>query len=76
MTGRSVDQDGIDSPHPAAFLALYDAFRALGCTTALDPADADDCASVADEAVRALTAAGLLVAPTARSLSTHGDRDA
>lgn len=58
---ETVDQDGQPSPHPRAFKVLYEAFRALDCTTALDPDDKDDCASVADEAVRALIAAGLLV---------------
>ena len=59
----TVDQDGADSPHPDAFRVLYGAFRALECTTALDPADTDDCASVADEAIRALIGAGLLPEP-------------
>lgn len=68
----TADQDGVDSPHPAAFRALYDAFRALDCTTALDPADQDDCASVADEAVRVLMGAGLLVTTTAPNLPGGG----
>lgn len=41
-----------------AELAVYEALRALGCPVAVDPADPDDCASVAVEAVRALRNAG------------------
>lgn len=52
LPSGSVHADGVKSPHPQAFRVLYDAFRALECTVALDPADRDDCASVADEAVR------------------------
>jgi hypothetical protein len=60
----SVDSDGVDSPNPQAFRVLYNAFRSLECSTALDPSDRDDCASVADEAVRALMQAGLLREPS------------
>jgi hypothetical protein len=39
---------------------VMDALCLLGCVVPVDPYDADDCASVAVEAVRSLRAAGLL----------------
>jgi hypothetical protein len=50
------DDDDLLDP---AETVVFDALRALGCTTgAVDPIDPEDCASVAAESVRALRAAG------------------
>lgn len=39
---------------------LYDAYRRMGCASPVDPADPEDCASVAAETVRVLRRAGYL----------------
>lgn len=56
--------DTLDHAENVVFVAL----RSLGCATAVDPSDPDDCASVAVEAVRALRTAGLLPAPAAEGV--------
>jgi hypothetical protein len=58
--------------HPAALKALYDAYRAMGCIAAVDPADPEDCANVAAESVRVLAAAGLLLPEGAEQRTEWG----